>query len=210
MRTSPLLLGALSKLLTATFLVATLGACTPEPAGGGSNADASGGGGDGGGGSGDGGGGGSIDATPPIDAGPPQSRAPLAQLQGSGATGEAVFTLVAGVVTLEISLTGVIPDGNHGIHIHEVPDCSAVDGGSAGPHWNPLGGPGAEPPVPLEQQLGELGNIVITAGAGTLSISKPMWTLGDGALTDVVGRSMILHRDVDGGPRIACGVTAAP
>ncbi len=150
------------------------------------------------------------DAYEPPDAGPPKSRATIAQLQGSGAAGMATFTLVEGVVTLEVAMTGVIPDGDHGIHIHELPDCSAPDGASAGPHWNPLGDALSEPPVPIEQQLGELGNIVIAGGSGTLTLSKPGWTLGDGALTDVVGRALVVHRDLDAGPRIACGPTLAP
>jgi len=39
----------------------------------------------------------------------------------------------SGVVSLTISLTGV-PEGLHGIHIHETGDCSAADFSSAGGH----------------------------------------------------------------------------
>ena len=146
------------------------------------------------------------------DAGPPRSTATLAPLQGTAVAGDAVFTkdiFGAGAVSLTVMLTGVVPDGDHGIHIHETPDCSAPDGTSAGPHWNPLGGPEADPAVPIEMQLGELGNITIAGGAGTLTIAKPSWTLGDGATTDVVGHAIILHLERDAGARIACGVTPA-
>lgn len=147
-------------------------------------------------------------ATAVFDAGPPQSIASMAPLQGTAVNGQAVFThqiFGDNSVTLTISLSGVVPDGNHGIHIHETPDCSAVNGDSAGPHWNPLGGP--EAGIPLEDQLGELGNITITGGSGTLTVAKPMWTLGDGALTDVIGHAVILHLNPDAGERIGCGVT---
>lgn len=147
-------------------------------------------------------------ATAVFDAGPPQSVAAMAPLQGTSVSGSAVFTheiFGDNSVTLAITLSGVVPDGMHGIHIHQTPDCSAVDGESAGPHWNPLGGP--EAGIPVEDQLGELGNIMISGGAGTLSLSKPMWTLGDGALTDVIGHAVVLHLEIDAGARIACGVT---
>lgn len=149
-----------------------------------------------------------LDAYVP-DAGPPQSRAAMAPLNGTSAVGSAVFTkdiFGAGGVSLVVTMTGVIPDGDHGIHIHELPDCSGPDGATAGPHWNPLG---MGPEVPIEMQLGELGNITISGGAGTLSIAKPGWTLGEGSLTDVVGRSVIVHLDPAAGARISCGVTPA-
>ena len=147
-------------------------------------------------------------ATAVFDAGPPQSVASMAPLQGTSVSGSAVFThqiFGDNSVTLTITVAGVVPDGNHGIHIHQTPDCSSIDGESAGPHWNPLGGP--EAGIPLEDQLGELGNITISGGAGTLSLTKPMWTLGDGATTDVIGHAVIMHLNPDAGARIACGVT---
>src|SRR5690606_22990477 len=114
-----------------------------------------------------------------------------------------------------IELTGVEPAGLHGIHIHEVGDCSAADGTSAGGHWNPDGnmhgmlGMG-------ESHLGDLGNIDIDdTGAGTLMITTDQWTIDTGDDTDVVGRGIILHAgeddlspNPDPGPRIACGEVA--
>jgi Cu-Zn family superoxide dismutase len=96
-------------------------------------------------------------------------------------------------------------------------DCSAADGSSAGGHWNPAmnnhGMPGAA------SHLGDLGNFTVAAdGTGTLEISNPAWTIGDGAATDVVGKAIIVHGAPDdfttqptgnAGARIGCGVIKA-
>lgn len=133
----------------------------------------------------------------------------LADYDGEGT---AAFTEQGGEVTLVIELSNVLPQGLHGIHIHEVGDCSAIDGSSAGGHWNPYGamhgmlGMG-------ESHLGDLGNIDIdAAGSGTLMITTPEWTIGTGDDTDVVGRAIILHEGEDDlspapdpGARIGCG-----
>jgi Cu-Zn family superoxide dismutase len=110
--------------------------------------------------------------------------------------GTAVFTVLGDdSVELVIELTGVEPPGTHALHIHEFPDCSADDGSSTGMHWNPSG-----------TTLGELGTIEIDeAGVGTFTKSDA-WSIGTGRDNDVVGRSIIIHEDDDGGTRIACGV----
>jgi superoxide dismutase, Cu-Zn family len=115
---------------------------------------------------------------------------------------------------LTLKVTGA-PPGTRGAHIHMTGDCSAADATSAGGHWNPAmaahGKPGAAP-----SHLGDLGNFTVAEdGTGTLELTNPAWTIGDGAATDVVGKAIIVHGGVDdfttqptgnAGGRIGCGV----
>lgn len=149
--------------------------------------------------------------------------ATLASKSGSTVTGKATFTVSNKLVKLVLEVSGAEP-GQRGVHIHQNPDCTAVDGTSAGGHWNPSNhnhGSGA-PDAGAISHLGDLGNITIADdGKGTLEISKPEWTLGDGATTDVIGHSVIVHKNTDdlvtnnsdagpgmSGARQACGVIA--
>lgn len=129
-------------------------------------------------------------------AGVVSASATLEPKSGSSASGTVLFTDAGdGTADLVIDLAGVMPPGTHALHIHEVPDCSADDGTSTGMHWNPAG-----------TMLGELGTVEI-AGDGTGVFTKSdAWSIGTGAENDVVGHSIIIHADPDGGTRIACGV----
>lgn len=115
----------------------------------------------------------------------------------STAMGTATFTLGGdGTVSLVVDLTGVAPpDAAHGLHIHEVGDCSAPDGTSTGNHWNPRG-----------TTLGELGTVDIDGDGAGVFMKSDAWSIGTGEVNDVVGHSIIIHADPDGGTRIACGV----
>lgn len=182
---------------------------------------------DAGGGSIDGGGldSGLKDAGPAGDSATPPTTviATLASKSGSSVTGKATFTVSGKLVTLKLEVSGAEP-GLRGAHIHQTPDCSAVDGTSAGAHWNPdnhVHGSGTRDAGAISH-LGDLGNITIAGdGKGLLEISKPEWTLGDGAATDVIGHAVIVHKNTDdlvtnasdagpgmSGARLACGVIA--
>lgn len=131
-------------------------------------------------------------------AGVVSASATLEPKSGSSASGTVLFTDAGdGTADLVIEVEGVMPPGTHALHIHEFPDCSADDGTSTGMHWNPAG-----------TMLGELGTVEIAEdGTGTFTKSDA-WSIGTGAENDVVGRSIIIHADPDGGTRIACGVIA--
>jgi Cu-Zn family superoxide dismutase len=132
----------------------------------------------------------------------------------SGLSGSATFSSAADGVTMTLSIAGATP-GEHAFHLHEFGDCSAADGTSAGGHWNPTGMDhgkwGADP-----FHLGDVGNLVAGEdGGATLTITTPLWSVGTGNDNDVVGRSVIVHADVDdfttqptgaAGGRIGCGV----
>jgi superoxide dismutase, Cu-Zn family len=122
-------------------------------------------------------------------------------------TGTAKFTKSGATVSLAINITAA-PAGVHGIHIHNVGMCGN-NGMDAGPHWDDMDTGSANhhlPPTGMGH-LGDLGNITIAAaGTGTLTFSNPMWTLGDGAMTDVVGRAIIFHQNMDDGTMPSAGM----
>ena len=136
---------------------------------------------------------------------------------GSPMTGRATFTAADGKVTMEMNVEGLAP-GPHAVHLHEKGDCSAPDAASAGPHWNPSGadhgkwGEGAF-------HHGDIGNIEVGKdGKGRTTLTTELWTLGGPEGTNILGRSVIVHANVDdfktqptgnAGGRIGCGVIAA-
>ncbi len=134
----------------------------------------------------------------------------------STTAGTATFTEENGKVTLKLDVTGATP-GQHGAHIHAVGDCSDALANNAGGHWNPDTMNHGSPDAP-SHHIGDLGNITIGQdGKGSLTISMAAWKLGDGSMTDVVGKSVIIHANPDdfttqptgnSGPRVACGVIA--
>lgn len=132
----------------------------------------------------------------------------------SGVSGSATFTTVEGQVMMTLEVSGATP-GEHAFHLHEVGDCSADDGTSAGGHWNPTHadhgkwGEGAF-------HLGDVGNLVVDdEGNGSMTVGTNLWTIGTGEESDIVGRAVIVHAGVDdfqtqptgaAGGRIGCGV----
>jgi len=141
-------------------------------------------------------------------------KAVMEPLGDSGVKGTVSFTGTPSGVRLEVDVSGLTP-GKHGFHIHEVGDCSAPDGSSAGGHFNPAGvahgGPDAE-----VAHAGDLGNIKAgQRGRVIKTIMTSRITLGDGSATDVMGRAVIIHADPDdltsqpsgaAGARVSCGV----
>ncbi len=149
-----------------------------------------------------------------FDAGSTRASATLAPRSGvTTLGGTATFTRTASGVSLMLAVTGA-PVGQHGVHLHALGDCSAADALSAGGHWNPdnaqHGAPGAT------SHLGDLGNLTVAAdGTGTLTVASTAWRIGDGSIYDVIGKSVIIHLNVDdlttqpagnAGSRIGCGV----
>jgi Cu-Zn family superoxide dismutase len=148
-------------------------------------------------------------------AGQGKAVAELQALGGSGVTGTATFATEGGKVRVEAEVSGLTP-GKHGFHIHEWGDCSAPDGMSAGPHFNPEahdhGAPGQR------AHAGDLGNLEADA-SGKARISLTLDQLGVEAGTrGIVGRGLIVHEQADdlasqpagdAGARLACGVIHA-
>lgn len=135
---------------------------------------------------------------------------------GSAIAGEASFSQEGDGVRIVVSVKGATA-GEHGLHIHEKGDCSAPDGASAGPHFNPLGhNHGGMEQSP--RHAGDLGNITVSAdGTGKLEVVLKGLTVAPGDLS-VVGRALVLHEKPDdlrtqpsgnSGARIGCGVIVA-
>ena len=142
-----------------------------------------------------------------------QAIAILGSASGSSLTGTATFTQNGETITLIVEIQNVSP-GLHAVHIHEKGDCSALDGTSAGGHWNPTNvahGKWGEG----EFHLGDIGNITVGEdGTGTIELTTNLWEMGTGSDLDIVGTGIIVHADADdftsqpsgnAGARIGCG-----
>ncbi|MEO7478061.1 MAG: superoxide dismutase family protein [Lysobacteraceae bacterium] len=139
----------------------------------------------------------------------------LAPTVGNNVAGQLDVTVVSDGVHLQGRLTGLEPGSTHGFHIHEHGDCSAPDASSAGGHFNPNGSAHGDP-VGLVHHAGDIANQVADAqGSATVDVTVHNVTLGSGSSDDVLGRSIVVHRDPDdytsqpsgnSGPRQACGV----
>jgi Cu-Zn family superoxide dismutase len=155
---------------------------------------------------------------------PPVVEAPaplvaVAELQSTAdlsITGMVSFTQTEAGVAIMAHIEGA-PPGPHGLHVHEMGDCSAEDFKSAGGHFNPTGAPHGAP-TDTERHAGDLGNMEIGEdGGGHFELDSDLLTVEEGP-NSVVGRGVILHEKADdlvsqptgaAGARLACGVVEA-
>lgn len=127
--------------------------------------------------------------------------------------GTAYFIEKKGIVYFTAKLNGLTP-GTHAIHIHEKSDCSAIDGSSAGGHWNPTfkkhGKWGSQ-----EHHKGDIGNFEVKQnGTASIEFKTDQWCIGcDDETKNIVNKSVIIHQGADdytsqpagnAGARIAC------
>ncbi len=126
-------------------------------------------------------------------------------------------------VTVQIGLSegsGLAP-GEHGVHVHEVGECSAPDFESAGGHYNPTG---AQHGLlnPEGPHAGDLPNLMVSQN-GTVDyvVTTALVTASDGERTlfDGDGSALMIHAGADdyvtdssgdSGSRVACGVITQP
>ena len=96
---------------------------------------------------------------------------PIKSINGSGLRGEATFKeLENGAIDLTVRLNGVSP-GEHAVHLHENGDCSAVDGSSAGGHWNPMDVSHGHRLEDEQFHQGDIGNITVGADSSGLLVT---------------------------------------
>jgi Cu-Zn family superoxide dismutase len=148
---------------------------------------------------------------------PLRANAQLQPTKGSKTFGEATFEQVGNKVRVSIFVQGLKPNAEHGLHIHEVGDCSSGDGMSTKGHFNPHGKPHAHSGT-SERHAGDLPSLKANkAGRGNVQAEIDIITVGPGPAS-VVGRGLIVHADPDdyktqptgnAGARIACGVIRA-
>jgi Cu-Zn family superoxide dismutase len=144
----------------------------------------------------------------------PSAIAVLEPTEGNTVRGAVDFVRKGGEVLVTTNLSGFAPNTTHGMHIHEVGDCTARDGSSAGEHFNPAttehGGTSGS-----SRHAGDLGNVTAD-DKGFVHSTVKVDGLAFGTGTDsIVGRSLIVHAGPDdlktqpagnAGARIACGV----
>jgi Cu-Zn family superoxide dismutase len=132
--------------------------------------------------------------------------------QGNSVTGTITFTVTDQGVRVVADIHGLTP-GNHGFHIHECGDCSALDGTSAGGHFNPMQKSHGSP-MDMTRHLGDMGNIVADAN-GDAHLDYIDTVISLSGEYSIIGRSIIVHKSEDdlktqptgnAGARIACGV----
>lgn len=144
--------------------------------------------------------------------GMPGAMAKLSPTQGQQATGVAVFHERGGRLMMHVRATGLTPNAEHGIHVHERGDCSAPDATSAGGHFNPTGKPHG--PQDGDHHAGDLPNLKTDArGNAEMHFALTGLTLARGDAS-VIDRAVVIHAQPDdyrsqpagnSGPRIACG-----
>ncbi|WP_419656123.1 SodC: superoxide dismutase [Desulfosarcina variabilis str. Montpellier] len=131
---------------------------------------------------------------------------------GSNVSGTIHFTAVADGVKVSATVEGLKP-GKHGFHIHELGDCSAPDGTSAGGHFNPEKNPHAGPDQ-AKRHVGDLGNL-FADGSDRSHYERVDSHLSLNGAHSIVGRAVIVHAGEDdltsqptgaAGGRLACGV----
>ena len=143
---------------------------------------------------------------------PQKAVAVMQPTSGSKVTGVVTFTGRDGLVEVSGEIRGLTP-GLHGFHIHEFGDISALDGGSAGAHFNPTDMPHGDR-HDANRHVGDLGNIKADAeGKAIIQILDKAIALH--GPNSVIGRALVVHAKADdlksqpsgdAGDRVACGV----
>ena len=131
--------------------------------------------------------------------------------EGSEANGSVTFEETNGRVKITVEMSGLAP-GKHGIHIHEIGDCSSPDASSTQSHWNPGNTPHGAPDSPTHH-AGDLGNIEADAeGNASFQMTVDFFTLSEGP-NSILGKAVVVETDEDNfdpsrsdGAGLACGV----
>jgi Cu-Zn family superoxide dismutase len=139
---------------------------------------------------------------------------PTGAISPNPTMGKVTFTPLDLGVRVAGEVRGLPPGTEHGFHIHEKGDCGD-NGNASGGHFNPSGGTHGKFAAP-GSHAGELPSLVADAnGVARFSVDAHAISLTDGAVNNVVGRALVVHRDRDdfttqpagnSGPRIACAV----
>lgn len=131
---------------------------------------------------------------------------------GSRVSGVVNFEMTAAGVVVRAEVKGLKPGSEHGFHIHEFGDCTAVDASSAGSHFNPMQKPHGGVAGDM-RHVGDLENLV----ADKKGVAKYERTFSEASLpfSQITGRAVVVHEKIDdlksqpagdAGKRIGCGV----
>ena len=141
------------------------------------------------------------------------ARADLRPTDGNTTSGVLEFTKTpGGILSISVEIAE-LAEGKHGLHVHDVGDCSAPNASSAGDHFSPDGHTHGAPADTIHH-AGDLGNVTADSrGIAVTKLETSDLTL-DGRY-GVVGRAVIVHAGEDdfisqpagdSGDRVACGV----
>ena len=135
-------------------------------------------------------------------------------LEGQRVTGSFSFVQQPDGVLVQVVLSGLTPNQDHGVHIHEYGDISdQVDGKTAGGHYNPDGHQHGLPPNPI-RHAGSFGNVSANdRGEAMVEFVDTTITIA-GIKNPIIGRTVVVHARKDtgeqpagnAGPRIGMGV----
>jgi len=141
--------------------------------------------------------------------------ATLTPTQGNNVRGLFVFHQMGDQVMVHAQVSGLKPNAEHGIHVHEKGDCASTDGTSAGGHFNPDGKPHG--PQAAAHHAGDMPALKADANGVAnqkFTLSGPTVSAGAASLVE---HAVIVHAAPDdyttqptgnSGARIACGVIA--
>ena len=141
----------------------------------------------------------------------PTATAMLQPTQGHQTSGSITFAVVDGGIRATGEVRGLPPGTEHGFHVHEKGDCSAPDAMSAGGHFNPATTEHGRVGHGVHHG-GDSDNILANEqGVAMVDTLLQDVTLGDGAATDIVGRSLLVLGATPGAisARGACAVITA-
>ena len=143
-----------------------------------------------------------------------KASANLESKSGSQAKGEVNFVWQGNDVLINGKFSGLKPNSEQGIHVHEKGDCSAPDATSAGGHFNPETKMHGVPDSGMNH-AGDMPNIKSDAKGNAVYTAKLHGFAVNTGPNGIVGRAVVVHKDPDdyktqpagnSGPRIACGV----
>jgi Cu-Zn family superoxide dismutase len=140
--------------------------------------------------------------------------AKLSTAPGSMIGGSVSFSQYGAILLVRASLTGLRPNGEYGLHVHERGDCLGATPGGIGGHFNPTGAahgrPGGREPV----HAGDLSNLRADGEGNALYLFQARALSVTGGPNSVIGRSVVVSRNPDdyqtqpdgnSGPPLACG-----
>ena len=140
----------------------------------------------------------------------------LQPTRGNTTAGSIWFTPDGSQVLVRGRVSGLVPNQEHGFHVHEKGDCSSGDGMSAGGHLNP----GAKPhgPQTADHHAGDLPSLKADAGGNATVRMRVAGSVLGGGPGDFAGKALIVHVNPDdyvtqptgnAGARIACAVISS-
>ena len=125
----------------------------------------------------------------------PVAEARLEPTRGNATAGSATFQVQGDAMTLHVKVEGLKPGAEHGFHIHELGDCSAPDGTSAGGHFNPEDMPHGGPLV-TARHVGDMGNLGADS-TGSAYYQRTDRLLALNGPHSIIGRAVIVHAEAD-------------